>query len=108
MMSSVTLVHPEETFKIPARLAMNKCSLFQNNPTLFVDPYQVHTPVPLSISREFISALEGNGINITDTNFTALNRLCEEFGFSEIAAKLSELSPSMDFKEAEGEDVDSR
>jgi outer membrane murein-binding lipoprotein Lpp len=32
--------------------------------------------------------------------------LCEEFGFSELAAKLSEVSPSMDFKETE--DVDAR
>jgi hypothetical protein len=30
--------------------------------------------------------------------------LCEEFGFSEIAAKLSEFRPSIDFKEAEDSD----
>jgi predicted RNase H-like nuclease (RuvC/YqgF family) len=44
--------------------------------------------------------LEGNAIDITDTNFTELKQLCEEFGFSEIAAQLSEFHPSMDFKEA--------
>jgi mannose-6-phosphate isomerase class I len=42
-----------------------------------------------------------------DTNFTELLRLCEEFGFSELAAKLSEFRPLMGFKEAkEAEDSD--
>jgi hypothetical protein len=29
--------------------------------------------------------------------------LCDEFGFSELAAKLSDFRPSMDFKETETE-----
>jgi hypothetical protein len=43
--------------------------------------------------------LEGNAINITSTNFTELDRLCEEFSFSELSAKLSEFRPSIDFKD---------
>jgi hypothetical protein len=58
--------------------------------------------------REFISALEGNAINITDTNYTKLQQLCEEFGFSELAAKLSAFHLSMNFKESESEDADAR
>jgi hypothetical protein len=106
----VTLLHPEETFTIPVRLAINKCRLFQNNPTLTASPYRVESPVSLSIFREFLSALEGNAINITDTNFTELDRLCNEFGFTEVAAKLSEFRPLMDFKEpkVEVEDADAR
>jgi hypothetical protein len=96
-----SLLHPEETFTIPTLQAMTKCSLFQNNPTLLVSPYRVESPVSLSIFREFLSALEGNAINVTDTNFTELQRLCEEFGFSEIAAKLSEFRLLMNFNEAE-------
>jgi hypothetical protein len=107
-MSSVTLLHPEETFTLPALQAIIKCSLFQNNPTLLVSPYRVQSPVSLSIFREFLSALEGNAINITDTNFTELDRLCEEFSFTELAEKLSEFCPSMDFKETEAEDADGR
>jgi FtsZ-binding cell division protein ZapB len=34
--------------------------------------------------------------------------LCVEFGFSELAAKLSEFRPSMDFKETKTEDADAR
>jgi hypothetical protein len=101
-MSSVTLLHPEETFKIPLLQVINKCTLFQNNPTLLGSPYRVQSPVSLSIFREFLSALEGNAINITDANYTELERLCNEFGFTEVAAQLSEFRPSMDFKEAEG------
>jgi archaellum component FlaC len=107
-MSSVTLLHSEETFTIPALQVINKCSLFQNKVTLLVSPYRVQSSVSLSIFREFLSAFEGNAINITDTNFTELDRLCKEFGFSELATKLSEFRPSMDFQEAETEDANAR
>jgi hypothetical protein len=102
-MDSVTLVHTEEKFTIPVLQAMTKCHLFQNNPTLLVSPYRVQSPVSLSIFREFLSALEGNAINITDTNFTEFHRLCKEFDFSELAAKLSEFRSSMNFNEGETE-----
>jgi hypothetical protein len=64
-------------------------------------PYRVQSFASLSIFQEFISALKGTSINITDTDFTELHRLCEEFDFSEIAANLSKFRRSMDFKEAE-------
>jgi hypothetical protein len=99
-MASVTLLHPEETFKIPAVQAMTKCSLFQNNPGLLLPPYEVQSPVSLSIFREFVSTLEGNPINITHANFTDLDRLCNEFGFSELASKLSDFRPSMNFQDS--------
>jgi uncharacterized protein YdcH (DUF465 family) len=106
-MSSVTLLHPEETFKIPALQVMNKCSLFQNDSPFLVSPYRVQSSVSLFIFREFLSALEGNAINITDMNFTELHRLCNEFGFTKLAANLSNFRPSIDFKE-EAEDADAR
>jgi hypothetical protein len=94
-MSSVTLLHPEETFTIPTFQVMNKCSLFQNNPTLLVSPYRLQSLVSLSVFREFISAIEGNTIKITDTSFTELHRLCEKFDFSELTAKTFRI-PSLD------------
>jgi hypothetical protein len=48
--------------------------------------------------------LEGNTINITNTHLTELHQLCEEFCFSELAAKLSEFRRSVDFKESEDAD----
>jgi hypothetical protein len=94
-MASVTLLHPEQTFTIPALQVMTKCTLFQNNPTLLASPYRVQSPVSLSIFREFLSALEGNAINITDTNLTELHQLYEEFGFTEIGATLTPQRPSV-------------
>jgi hypothetical protein len=89
MTDSLTLLHLEQTFTIPVLQAMNKFSLFQKNPLLLVSPYRVQSPVSLSILREFISVLEGNTVNITSTNLKGLQRLCEEFGFDDFAAKLS-------------------
>jgi hypothetical protein len=93
-MSSVTLLHPQETFTIPTLQVINKCSLFQNNPALLVSPYRLQSSVSLSIFREFLSALEGNAVNITTTNFTSLHQLCKEFSFPELTSKLSTFSES--------------
>jgi predicted nucleic acid-binding Zn-ribbon protein len=95
----ITLLHPKETFTIPALQAMTKCRLFQNNPTLLLSPYRVESPVSLGTFQNFVSALKGNSINPTGTDLTELHQLCEEFGFTEIASKLSEFGSSMDFKE---------
>jgi hypothetical protein len=73
-----------------------------------VSPYRVQSSVSLSLFREFLSALEGKAIKITDTNYTELERLCDEFCFSELAAKLSEFRLSMDFQKEEAEDADAR
>jgi hypothetical protein len=88
-MSSVTLVHPEETLTVPALQAMTKCSLFAKNPILTTSPYRVKSPVSLSIFRDFVGELEGNPMKITATNLKELQRLCDEFGFGEFSAKLS-------------------
>jgi uncharacterized coiled-coil protein SlyX len=50
-----------------------------------------------------VSALEGTGIEITSANFSGLARLCEEFGFEDLRAKLSEfpLPPGTGSEDAE-------
>jgi hypothetical protein len=105
-MSSVTLVDPEETLKVPVLEVITKCSLFQKNQTLTATPSRVKSSVTLPHFRVFVSALEGKEVKITDTNFTGLQRWCEEFGFSEFAAKLSKFSqPS---KDSQGRQLGSR
>jgi hypothetical protein len=91
----VTLIHPEETLKVPILQAINKCSLFQKNLALAAAPYRIKSSVALPHFREFISALEGKEVEITDTNFRELQRLCEEFGFSDFAAKSLEISSNL-------------
>jgi hypothetical protein len=92
-MTSVTLVHPEETLTIPALQLLTKCTLWQTNPTLTTLPYRVQSSVSLSIFRDFLSALEGKSVQITNANLTKLQQLCEEFDFDEFTAKLSDDSP---------------
>jgi hypothetical protein len=86
---TLTLIHPEETFTIPVLEVINKCSLFAKNPELLNSPYRVQSSISLSTFREFVSGLEGNSMNITNTNSIGLESLCEEFGFSELSLKLS-------------------
>jgi hypothetical protein len=88
-MAYLTLIHPEETVKVPTLQVITKCSLFQNNPTFLISPYKIQSSVSLSIFQEFISALEGKAVKITDTNLTELQRLCEEFGFEGSSAEFS-------------------
>jgi FtsZ-binding cell division protein ZapB len=96
-MTSVTLIHPKQTFTTSVLQAVNKCSLFQKNATLLGSPYKIQSSVPLSTFRDFLSAFEWKAITITSTNFTGLQHLYEELGFSELDAQFSEFRPSMGF-----------
>jgi hypothetical protein len=78
-------------------MLVNKCDLFCDNLVLTTTPYVLNSPVSLSIFREFISALEGATVKITNNNFSGLWQLCEEFHFQEFSARLSQFR---DFKEA--------
>jgi hypothetical protein len=100
-MVSITLVHPEATLTVPALDAIKKCSLFQSNPALAAAPYNLRSSVPLSLFRQFVSALEGNAIEITSANFSGLSQLSDEFGFSELRSKLSESPPLHEVEDAE-------
>jgi hypothetical protein len=72
---------------------MNKCTLFQQKPALLASPYKLRSTVPLTLFRQFVSALEGNEIEITSANISGLTQLCEEFGFEDLRSKLSEFPP---------------
>jgi hypothetical protein len=39
--------------------------------------------------RQFVSALEGDAVATTNKNIGGLSLLCDEFGFEELATKLS-------------------
>jgi ribosomal protein L29 len=103
-MTSVTLVHPEETVTVSVARVVTKCGLFKKNVPLSASPYRVQSSVPLGLFREFVAALEGKAVTITDTNFTGLERLCDEFGFEGLAKHLSEFRRSTGLKEAENGD----
>jgi uncharacterized coiled-coil protein SlyX len=93
-MALVALVHPEGTLTVSSLQAKNKCTLFQQNMALLASPYTLRSTIPLTLFRQFVSAVEGNAIEITSANFSGLAQLCEEFGFEELRAKLSESPPA--------------
>jgi hypothetical protein len=108
-MTLFTLIHPEVTVTVPFLQAVNKCTLFERNPTLLTSPYRVQSPVPPVIFRDFVTELEGNAVTITDTNFRGLEELCNEFGFSDLTAKLLGFHPSIGSKDAkEADDAEAR
>jgi hypothetical protein len=69
MSKTVALVHSHETFQISPTLMVQKCDLFMNDPTLTASPYNVKSPVSLSDFREFVSAMKGTTVKITNNNF---------------------------------------
>jgi hypothetical protein len=99
MAKSVTLVHPQATLQVPAKNLTNKCDLFADDPGLAVSPYHLTSRVSVNNFREFVSALEGTTVQVTNNNFKALSQLCKEFRFRDLAAQLSQFRESGDVTE---------
>jgi hypothetical protein len=95
----VTLVHPEGTFEVPAKLFVNKCERFADDARLAALPYHLKSRVSLSDLREFVSALEGTAVKVTNNNFKGLLQLCAEFHFRDLYVQLSEFQASAGFRE---------
>jgi hypothetical protein len=55
--------------------------------------------VTLSDIRTFVTALEGASVSITKDNIGGLTRLCEEFRFGTLSARLSQFCESEELKE---------
>jgi hypothetical protein len=99
MSKVLTLVHPDATLQVPSRLLVTKCDLFVDDPGLAALPYDLKSRVPVSDFREFVSALEGRTVKVTNNNFKGLSELCDEFRFRDLSAQLSQFRESGDFKE---------
>jgi hypothetical protein len=94
MTKTVSLIHPHETLKVSAQFLAQKCDLFSDTPTFAISHYSLKSQVSLSDFREFVSALEGAPVTITNNNFTGLSHLCDEFHFHDLAAQLSQFRKS--------------
>jgi hypothetical protein len=68
--------------------------LFKDNPHLLDFPYSVQSIVPLPAFQDFVSALLGRGLEVTAANFAGLQRLSEEFGFTDLELELSTFKQS--------------
>jgi hypothetical protein len=100
MAKVVTLVHPQATLQVPAFLFVNKCDLFASDPGLAALPYHLNCGISLSDLGEFVSALDGKPVRISNSNFRGLSHLCDRFGFRALATQISEFRASEDFKKA--------
>jgi hypothetical protein len=70
---------------------------FANSPILFGSAYSVTSSVSFHTFVQFVSALEGIEIEITNENFADLSRLSDEFGFDALSDKLSRFRGSAKF-----------
>jgi hypothetical protein len=94
----MTLVHPCATLEVPAPLLVSKCDLFVDDAGLAAFPYDLKSRVSINDFREFGSAFQGTTVKVTNNNFRALSQLCEESGFQDLAAQLSQFRASDDLK----------
>jgi hypothetical protein len=99
MAKTVTLVHPNETVQVPGKLLVSKCDLFAEDPGLAAVPYHVQSRVSVSDFREFVSALQGTTVKVTNNNFKGLSLLCDEFHFTDFTTTVTQFKSSSDFKE---------
>jgi hypothetical protein len=86
---SVTLVHPPEQRAVSAHRLIDECALFKNNLGLLGAPYAIKSATSIEVFREFVSALNGEAIEITTVNFSGLSLLCTEFGFESLFGQLT-------------------
>jgi hypothetical protein len=78
-MAQVELRLNGEIFRLPELALRQTCTAFQANP--LPPQYRVASNVPSEVFRTFLSAVKGEPIEVTLTNFTDLRSLCDEFGF---------------------------
>jgi hypothetical protein len=97
LMMSAKLVHLGVTKNVSPLNLLTKCTSFADDCTLFGRSYYVKSNVSTEAFNEFVSSLNGNEITITTELFTYLNRLCNEFGYRELAGKLVEFRDSKKF-----------
>jgi hypothetical protein len=90
MAKVVSLVHPEEALSVSTELLVAKCHLFADHLLMSGAVYTLKSQVRLADFREFVSALKGTQLSITDENFRGLSKLSTEFGFHDLSVQLSE------------------
>jgi hypothetical protein len=97
-MAKVTLIHPQQRVDVSGRTLVQQSDLFADDLTLTNSPYTLKSQVSLTVFRDFVAALEGQTVTITNDNFSGLSQLCDEFRFRALAARLSQFRESSNFK----------
>jgi uncharacterized coiled-coil protein SlyX len=107
-MSGVTLLLSGANFSIGLRPLVANCDLFATNAALAGRPYRVRSSVPLGVFRQFLAAIEGKGVDVTNENVSGMAQLCNEFGFQSLSSKLSAFRNSITYKDSADAEARSR
>ena len=83
------LVCGNETFDVRMQVLIN-LSLFQACPELLRDGYRVKSTTDHRIFIEFLNAVAGDDIELSDKNIFVLADPCKEFGFQYLKLKIDE------------------
>jgi hypothetical protein len=78
-MSEVKLLLNDAVFFVPRLALLQVCTKFATK--RLPRHYRVTSKVSAKCLEMFLSALKGQEIEVTKTNFTELSTLCDEFGF---------------------------
>jgi hypothetical protein len=68
-MAAVSLILGDTPFSVGLRLLSANCDLFANDGAPSKCPYRVTSKVPLDVFRQFIGAIEGESVKVTNQNF---------------------------------------
>jgi serine/threonine protein kinase len=79
--------------------------LFKRQPRLLDSPYQVKSRVSTSSFREFLSAVNNQPVDISESNYGELSQLCQEFEFSGLDPSFSSFDISRRFSQTEHTDL---
>jgi hypothetical protein len=81
----IALIHRGKVFPVRRSLISENLKLFRDHPSLLeAESYEVESSVPVDVFVEFLKSVEGETINITDSNASLLLQLCSEFGFEKL------------------------
>jgi hypothetical protein len=89
-MTEVRIQLGGETFSVPIVPLVANSLMFQHNPALLTRPYAVQRRVSADNLRVFLSAMTGATPEITAANAADLALLCDEFGFTTLAQRVTQ------------------
>jgi hypothetical protein len=107
-MSAVSLILGDTPFSVGLRPLIANCDLFSTDDVPTTSPYRVTSKVPLDVFQQFIGAVEGEAVKVTNQNFSSLTQLCDKFGFQTLSSKVSAFRNSPEFKDSADDEARSK
>jgi hypothetical protein len=82
---TITLIHDGKPFRVGKIVVSANLRLFRDQPVLLeAESYEVRSSVAVDVFEAFVKAVEGEPIEVTESNASSLVLLCCEFGFEKL------------------------